>query len=227
MNKLVLFVLIILLCCSCGDQANNTNKNPPATSAINNQFIDKEIVNQIIEGCKQEYRKNRIDKSIDSIQIEYSDTSVEVKFLFKEDSDYSNVGVAYISKMRNDYLHGDLDRDGVDEIICCVSWEGGGSSWWNDILLFKQTKNAYKLIAFQQSPNLCGCKEGTNEGGSYGGNFYPEKIENGIVIGKSICWTKNDAHCCPSLKFNTTVKFEKNQLVFNSKKLIEHIPQSK
>jgi len=85
--------------------------------------------------------------------------------------------------------------------------DGGGSSSWNDLIVFISENNKYNLKSCTSSFDLASCK-----GGSHEGQFYPTKIKNGIIIGISDCYTEKDAHCCPSIKKETSVSFKNNKL---------------
>ncbi len=218
MNKILLFILFLSACASPTAPANNNKLSAtPVKTAVeqpklpeNRTLIEKEIVARIAEYYRNEYKDAVMSTS-------ESDTLTEITFYgVPEGGDVKDsvfLLVASISKLKTDYIYGDLDNDGKEEIVCSVLTEGGGAGgniWWNDLFVFRKEDNKYQLLTTTVSPAVCGC-DGNDE---TGGDFYPEKIENGIIAGKSVCWAEGDGHCCPSLNFKARVKLEKGVLVF-------------
>ncbi len=202
MTRVLIFSLLII---SCG-------QSPSTKESVSKDSLEiSKIISQIIDHYNKEY------KGIAKLTQEKSDTAVEITYYNipnKEDSSNNFLLTAYIPSVKKDYFLGDLDSDGIDELVLSVNTEGGGGGgnvWWNDIFLFKKVTDTFKLATSIESPKICGCESG---------NFYPTKIENGILYGTSVCWDKNDAHCCPSLEYESTVKLKENQLVFQDKKKI-------
>ena len=202
--------MIVFGFCSC---SSFSQSNSSKRISADGKFVDKQIIDQVIQYYQQQ-------NNPDSITKEVTDTTIEVTLYIKYGSEYNYDGTIYISKMPDDYFHGDLDGDGVEEIIYSISTEGigGGNAYWNDVFVSRLINNKYKIIDAVTSNKLTGDK------GAYdGGLFYPLAIQDRLITGESICWTDEDAHCCPSLKFYTTVKFEKDKLVFNSRKSMKNI----
>jgi len=209
MYKVIVFLIGFGLCsCSSFSQSNSSKQ-----ASANSKFVDQQITDQILQHYRQQ-------NNSDSIKKDVTDTTIEVTLYAKEDAQYNFDGTIYISKMQSDYFHGDLYGDGVEEIVCSVSTEGmgGGNAYWNDVFVLRLIDKKYKIIDAVTSNKLTGDK-----GGYDGGLFYPLAIKDRLITGESICWTDEDAHCCPSLKFYTTVKFEKDKLVFNSRKPMKNI----
>ena len=120
----------------------------------------------------------------------------------------------HISRLEDHYIFGPLYTSS-NNIICDVATEGGGEGnnvWWNDIFVFQVIDKEYKIIAYANSPKICGCEKG---------NFYPATIEFGRIVGISNCWSTMDPGCCPSLDYKSIVKLDKDKLVFVSKTKIE------
>lgn len=198
-------LILSLLLFSCGQSP--TNKE----TVSDKSFEISKAIPQVIEHYNEEY------KGIGKMTQEKTDTAVEITYYnipSKEDSSNNFLLTAYISTVKNDYVFGDLDNDGIDEVVLSVNTEGGGGGgnvWWNDIFLFKKVSDSFKLITSIESPKICGCESG---------NFYPKTIQNGSLLGTSSCWDKNDAHCCPSLEYESTIKLKQTQFVFQDKKKI-------
>ena len=241
MNRFVFLFAIILFSC-LGNKSNSTN-----VTASNAQTND-ELIKQVIIHYQNENSTDSTTKDVSDTEIVLSfyakDTVTHYYFKGKEVESLSfegssgnskkfdstsidvtdrNDGTIYLRKEQKEFLRGDIDADGIDEIVYSVSVEGvgGGNSYWNDIFVFRSVDSKYKISTVTFSSKLTG--DGTENYG--GGLFYPTKIEKGLLIGEAICWEDDDAHCCPSLKYSVTVKSVKNQLVFNTRKLISREKQ--
>lgn len=171
----------------------------PAKGPIS-EFIDEDIITKIISHYGKQNR-NGIPQRTET------DSVINLSFKEKKGDDmpYSNLS---ISKIKSDYLFGDVNNDGKDDIIASVGADSGGSANWNDLLTFINERDKYELKSVTSSFDLAVCKDGSHDG-----QFYPKKIKDGIIIGTSICYADEDAHCCPSIKKETKAKFKKDKLV--------------
>lgn len=135
-----------------------------------------------------------------------TDSLINLSFTGKGDeTPYSNL---VISKMKSDYLFGDLNNDGKTDLIASVNSDGGGSATWIEYITFISEDNQYVLKSVTRSFDLSICS-----GGSHDGQFYPEEIKDGVITGTSICYTDKDAHCCPSIKKESKVVYKQDKLV--------------
>ena len=186
------FGLLLLASCEKTDNINSSENK-----------IDDRIIEKIIGHYKDEFKEMKLEKVV-------SDSSISIKII-DGDSEYSeSIYNAKISKMKNAYIFGDVNNDNLTDVVAIVSCEAGtgGNASWNDIFVFLLEKDKYILSSYNRSDEISGCKDG---------NFYPEKFENGLIVGESSCYESDDAHCCPSLNYKTTVKYVAGKLVFNSK----------
>jgi len=117
-----------------------------------------------------------------------------------------------ISKNNSDYVSGDVDGDGFNEIVTSVSTYEGGNNGSKGIFVIKNTNGKYIILASGESTKLCGCTQG-----AFNNDFTPQRIEGGVIVGKAACWAPKDPHCCPSLFYITKVKANQGKLVFVSK----------
>lgn len=163
-------------------------------------LIDEEIITKILIYYSKHY-KNGIP------QREETDSLINLSFKEKKEDDmpYSNLT---ISKIKSDYLFGDINNDGKKDIIASVGADGGGSASWNELFVFINENDNYILKSVTSSFDLAVCKKGSHEG-----QFYPKEIKDGIVIGTSICYTDEDAHCCPSIKKESKAVFKNDKLI--------------
>lgn len=148
-----------------------------------------------------------------SLEYQIKDTNANITGDADLQSDYpSDVGgisqTIDFSKFIGDHVKGDINNDGNDDLIITVMVSGGGSNAWNEIFAFIFQNNRYILKGITHGSKVCGCSDG---------NFTPTKIAEGSLYGVSTCWGPEDAHCCPSLEYNTKVAFDGNGLKFVSK----------
>ena len=117
--------------------------------------------------------------------------------------EYAKDGYSYFTRsipLPTVLLKGDLNRDGLKDVVVSVWATGGTHAIWNDVFLFLGTKNGYNFYKKYDSYSLGLVK-------SYYAKFYPAHLKNGCLIGKMSMLAHNDPGCCPSLFYKTTLKF--------------------
>ena len=116
----------------------------------------------------------------------------------------------YFSTLKKDHAFGDLNNDGRQDLVLKLYSNTGGNSDYLDLFVLTQSPTGWKILNIQSSSDesLKGCEIG---------QFIPQTIENGLLIGESLCFTDSDPRCCPSLKYKTTVKWINNELRFVKK----------
>jgi hypothetical protein len=136
-----------------------------------------------------------------------SDDSVTYLTIHKKNGDEAESDLYIeINRTPRKTLEGDLDKDGLNDLLMNVQLSEGASTW-HDLFVFLQKDEYRSLAAVASDADLAICT-----GDSYGGYFLPVKIVNGSITGESKCYTEEDAECCPSIKVNTVVKLENNSL---------------
>jgi hypothetical protein len=99
-------------------------------------------------------------------------------------------------------LFGDLNLDGQKEIIFQVGRTGGGTAYWNELYVLNfLPENIFKISNVKVE---CACEPG----------FYCwepnteiiEVVSRRLLI-KSLCFSSEDATCCPSQVFNTWYEY--------------------
>jgi hypothetical protein len=118
-----------------------------------------------------------------------------------------------VPKMKNDYIYGDLNKDGVNDMIVSiegyVSFSGYPDNFpYSIIYVFLAQDKKYSLTSKAVSSEICGCQVGV---------FYPEEIREGLILGQSKCIAKDDVLCCPSLKYFTRLDFDGKKIKFLDK----------
>lgn len=173
--------------------------NPQQTETSINNKIDNEILTKIV----LYYGKQNL-KSIP--KRDETDSVINLSFTAKGDeTSYSNIS---IPKLKTDYIFGDLNNDGKVDIIAAIYADSGGSATWFEYATFISEDNQYVLKSITNSFDLSICS-----GGSHDGQFYPKEINNSVIYGTSVCYTKDDPHCCPSIKKESKAIYKEGKLV--------------
>src|SRR5690606_19615102 len=112
----------------------------------------------------------------------------------------------YFSKYKNENVTGDLNADQIDDLVLKVSSYTGGNTEYLDLFVFIREGNDWILKSKIESSDtkLKGCEIG---------QFIPQKIENNLLIGESLCFTEDDPRCCPSIKRIRKLKWSNNTFV--------------
>ncbi len=188
--------------CSFTESSSATESadNPvPQKNSPKADVISEDIITQILIHYGRENKSGLPQKK---------ETDSLIYLSFKEKGDemaYSNLT---ISKIKADYFFADLNGDGKLDILASVNADSGGSSFWDDLIVFLNENESYSLTSVTSSFDLATCKSGSHDG-----QFYPKEIKNGVIIGESVCYTDEDAHCCPSIKQKSKAVFKDNKLV--------------
>lgn len=241
--KQLLILLVILSSCSQSPSKSNADLgseviNDSIDLNSDSSFIPTYVIDEVIKHYNDTSGK---------MKSEYTDSSVSIVWFFREEQDGGGVltennsdsswsyqaedtnnvnsgendlqsdypsdigGISQtidFSKLVRDHVKGDINHDGNDDLVITVMVSGGGSAAWNEIFTFILQGNKYTLFGVTRGTEISGCSDG---------NFTPLKIVNGQIVGTSTCWGPEDASCCPSLEYNTTVAFEGKGLKFVSK----------
>jgi len=185
-----------------------TVANPAETDSVLSTFLIREIV---------KYYNNSADSNgyltlEESVNTELPLTSENDSILdlvFHPKPDNSD-GVPFLSAEidKNNFLFGDLNNDGKNDVIKSVDENCGGAAFWQTLFTFEAKNDKYELTSVIRASELVSCPEG-----SLGENFYISEIKNGLLYGTSQCYAKDDAHCCPSIEKETKVAYKFNKLV--------------
>ncbi len=128
-------------------------------------------------------------------------------FHYDREYEYEPFGNIEIPKA---ILLGDMDGDGVAEMIITPFANFGGSACFGYVFLFKSVNGKWKLLT-----------------SFYKIDRYLEKqhIVDGILYGTVLEYDTSDAHCCPSLLTKVWYKYDasKNELVEDGKLLVKKI----
>jgi hypothetical protein len=168
--------------------------------------IEEYIINSIIYNFKDSKTKMEIDDSSDLFTI-------SLRILLADPNSKMTSMQFTIPKMKNDCIYGDLNRDGIKDMIVSINGyaifeELADNYPFSFIFVFLAQDKKYNLICHSFSNDICGCSSGV---------FYPEVIQEGLILGDSKCFAQGDVPCCPSLIYSTTVGFDGNKLKFINK----------
>jgi len=185
----------------------------PKAPRTRNRMPDS-MLSQIIGYYQNLYANDSVHMSISR-----SDTVVELSFADTTGGPDSYTGILLLANISlvtdvNPLLSGDLDGDGLEDLLVSVHTEGGGGGgnvWWNDHFVFLAEPNGQYTLADSKS-------DGELTGGS--GYFFPDAIATGRISGVSNEYAGDDGHCCPSLYYRITLRLDKAGLTQVSKTAI-------
>jgi hypothetical protein len=183
MKKNFILPLFLVSILGCGQTKNEFDKKTVDKNTIALLFITNYY--------EKQYKTYKIQKSV-------TDTSIEISVTQSN----ATIGNHIIPKKIN--LTGDLNGDKKDDLIISVQSSGGGNIEWGEMFLFITKGDSIIFDKMYKSFDLAICPK---NGSSMEGQFYAEEIKNSELMGESICYSKDDPHCCPSIKNKTTYKF--------------------
>ena len=223
--RLLSFLLILLGACGqFNDSTSEEQLNKTDLEDGDETLKRSDVDNYIVQAIKDYYQINfgkgaRLEETI-------SDSLIELKYYNIPDNneDYDGMLLSITISLKKNYdlfgalpiLNGDINNDQIEDLVMSVHTEGGGSGgniWSQDIFVFIYKNEKYKLVNVTSDADICGC--------NYYGNFRARKIENNFLIGRSSCYTENDARCCPSLHYDVKVSLSNSELTHVSKREIK------
>lgn len=193
MKTTILFISMLCFLNCNGQNKNSDAKTTGSTSDYSSIF--KILKDNLIKNVKRDNP---------DFEVENYDTndyfSLDLRF---EGAPY---GGLYFSKKKEDQITGDLNADGVDDIVVSVESNSGGNSSYTNYYLFLSNNGKYELSNPDSWDIPAQCdKEGY-------GRFVLMKISNGKLIGESQCMTDDDPRCCPSVIYTTVFDLDEGYL---------------
>jgi hypothetical protein len=188
-------------------QDKNTLITEDGYPMIRQEEIEEYIINSIIDNFKDNKAEVAIENYAESLTVSLQNKQAEGK-----DSEWTSMQFN-VPKMKNEYIYGDLNKDGVNDMIVniggYVSISGYPDNFpYSIIYVFLAQDKTYSLTSNAVSSEICGCQLGV---------FYPEEIREGLILGQSKCFAKDDVLCCPSLKYFTSLEFDGKKIKFLDK----------
>lgn len=205
--------IVIVILFSCGQGKSNKNQSESKTDGnLKIMPVDTTVINKVlIDYYTGEFQKTKSDEPQSQLKIDTTESGIELKIII--DPAYSS-GPLNTIPFSSKYIKGDLNNDKVDDIVVPVYSTGGGSEDWFEIFIFVSLNGKLDFFKMYTSYELGNCDSTV----SLGGEFFPISIKNGILIGESYCWVRNDPHCCPSLNYKTKLKFNNGFVLLNQTK---------
>lgn len=105
----------------------------------------------------------------------------------------------------NDFLEGDLNNDGYNDLVVCIPYNHGSRPRL-DIYCYVTVNKKLKFYKLYSANQLGICN---NIKTDTSGRFFPSKIEKGYLIGQTDCLQSGDPGSCPSLEMISYFKFNK------------------
>lgn len=207
--KQFLLITILIIFFSCGQTTTEKGNTNTRKESNGNSTDDTTIIkNFIIEHYKTEYEKTKPNDPEERFTIDMTEEGIS---LVVQHETYGPGDMNTIP-FSQEFIKGDLNGDKLDDYVIPVYSGSGGLEDWLDIFLFVKNKGKLDFVKKYTSFSLANCQKKS----IVNGQFYPENITNGVLVGKSTCYKRSDSRCCPSENFLVQYKFE-NGLVLLSK----------
>ena len=132
----------------------------------------------------------------------------------------TTVGVPYI---KDAYFFGDLDGDGIEEIIAPVDVSGDGTgsdAEWPEFVVFKWVKKRYRIVSVTRSVDLPVSRLDLVGPADY----KITGIKNGVIYGYANCYVPGDHYGDPSLFLATSHRYIKNKWVLRNTRKLKKMP---
>lgn len=211
----------LFIIASCGSRNNDAavsgtpadtavHQAIPDSSAISRQHIRNQITDSMLAQVIDYYHKEYGSDSI-RMEITRSDTLVELTFEDTTGGPDDYTGALFLADISlvtdvNPVISGDMNGDGVNDMLVTVHTEGGGGGgnvWWDDHFLFLAKPDGESTLADVKS-------DGEIMDGS--GYFFPKEISNQVITGTGNGYAESDGHCCPSLYYRMHVRLANGKL---------------
>lgn len=200
--------------CKQTDHKKDSDQREIDSLSHQNAYADLQFNDQILSEIKTYYQKEYstdLEGNNTKCETEVSDSIYHITYRHvptrQDPTDYFLIAI-YIPTKDKNLIYGDLNGDQRQDLVVAVGTEGGGTGGngisWRDLFVFLQQKDELVFSGVTRDYDLTDCTDGY---------FYPQKIDGGYLIGQSICYKTEDPRCCPSLKYDTKVKWVQNQLV--------------
>lgn len=224
MKTATLIIIPIILLGACGKLKN---VSPEQMKQVGQEQLDRRVVQSIKEHYHLTYGEGtrleefaeaaagegtRLEESAEAAATELTYTHIP-----ENDDEKEGVIVTITIPLTNErelfgaipILEGDLNNDRKNDLVITVHTEFGNSAS-QDLFVFLNENETYRLATVADHREISGCR----------GTFWARKIKRNLIVGKSSCYSAEDANCCPSLHYKTKVAFENNTLKVLSKKRI-------
>lgn len=201
---MVLSIVMITYNHSWSQNANTTNS---AKTIVNNQTkslstTTKKLIRQSL--FKQYYKRSLKEVTTSGgggagfkLNVDSSEGFIDINSM--------GWGPSYQIPTITDFLEGDLNNDGLNDLVVCIPWNQGSRPRL-DIHCYITVNKQLKFFKMYTANQLGVCNNVVTD---TSGRFFPEKIENGFLVGHTDCLQSGDPGCCPSLEMISYFRFNK------------------
>lgn len=209
LSRLIMVLpMLVIICSHSWCQHANTTK--PVKTIVSYQT--KSVTTTTKKLIKNSLFKAYYKKSLKEVatyggggmklKVDSSEGFIDIYFV---DGDNQGWGPGYQIHSINDFLEGDLNNDGYNDLVVCIPWHQGSRPRL-DIHCYVTVNKQLKFFKMYTANELGVCNNVVTD---TSGRFFPEKIENGFLVGHTDCLQSGDPGCCPSLEMISYFRFNK------------------
>lgn len=199
--KTIYFAVVCVLFCACQEPQTKSDSRRNGT-------IDESVLNILMNHYNVD-RNNpawTITRDSSYLNAEFRDPMMVMQ---DEEFPESEVEAYSFALSEEEYLFGDLNGDGRDEIVYYQQVMGATGPAMLDIFIFEGAPGAYQLLYQTPTFAISSCETGA---------FQPLVVINGEITGTAKCFADNDPRCCPSLVYSMRFKWNGTSLDLVEKK---------
>lgn len=206
----LLMLLSLIVATSSHSLCQNTNTTNPTKTIVSNQpkpvtaSTKKGIRNLLFKQYYKMCLKEVVTYGGGGLRLKV-DSSEGVINLYYVDGDNQGWGPGYQIHSIKDFIEGDLNNDGYNDLVVCVPYNQGTRPRLN-IHCYITVNKQLKFFKMYTANELGICNNVVTD---TSGRFFPSKIENGFLMGQTDCLQSGDPGCCPSLEMISYFKFNK------------------
>lgn len=188
---------------------NNTTTNPVTTNASTqpkpvSTNTKKLIRNSLFNDYYKKSLKDVASFAGGGFKLKVDSSEGFINIYYVDEKNEGPWGPDYQIHSIDDFIEGDINNDGYNDLIVCIPWHIGSRPKL-DIHCYITTNKQLKFFKMYTANDLGICNNNKTD---TSGKFFPSKIENGYLLGQTDCFQSGDPGCCPSLEMISYFKFE-------------------
>lgn len=196
MKKILYLLLIVFLAC-CKNPSINKPKGVTAISMETKRLIR----DTLFQSYYKQYQQDISIYGGDHVSVDSTNGSIQLRVMDQRNE--QSVSPETIIPAIKDFIEGDLNNDGLNDLVISVYYNQGSRPRLTNYCYITQN-NELKFYNTFSIHDLGICQDISDTSG----RFFPQKIENGRLIGQTDCLQSGDPGCCPSLELITYFKFD-------------------
>jgi hypothetical protein len=167
--------------------------------------IPKYIIRQCVEVFDQQARE--VNKNAKLGPLQFIEHKREYEYAYTSSSPDTGVATLTIPKS---VLVGDIDNDGTGELIITATGNFGGIGSDGYEFVFEIKDGKWELLTYLDEFDVF---------------LEHMQVIDGQLVGTTISWDKDDAHCCPTLVEEKRYKYDKqkNQLIEVGRRILRKV----